>query len=128
MEKVEWRIYYDNDTVFDNLDGTPSQAPGRGIICIVQPDPAPLMQNVNTKILTGHPFYWWHREWGYWMHSDRDGMLDQLTADRKDVICAVKMGRWANFHKYYEILAIAKSDLDFQRKSGVHQSERRVSE
>lgn len=125
---LSWRIYYDDGLTFDNIAGKPWEAPGRGVICIVQPDPSPMMQNVNTQVLRGHPFYWYHRDWGYWLHSDRDGLLDQLTNDRADVICAVKMGRWTDFKKYYKIIDRANNDSDFYKKSGEHKAERRYSD
>ena len=125
---MEWRIYYDDGSTFDNLDGAPWEAPGRGIICVVQPDPSPEMYSVNTQVLQGHPFYWYHVEWGYWLHSDRDGILDQLTADRGNQVCAVKMGRWLDFNKYREILETAKNDFDFPKKSGTSKAERRYSD
>ena len=122
---LKWRIYYSDGTTFDSNQGEPWEAPGRGIICIVQPDPSPMMQNVNTQVLRGHPYYWYHREWGYWLHSDRDGFIDQFNNDREDVVCALKMGRWADFVKYYKIIDRANNDPDFPKKSGVHKAERR---
>ncbi len=125
---LNWRIYYDDGTLFDNTDGEPWEAPGRGIICVVQIDPKPMMYSVNTQVMQGHPFYWYHKGWGYWMHSDRDGMLDQLTADRDNNICAVKMGRWADFHKFREIYDRAQNDPDFPKKSGTAKSEQRYKD
>jgi hypothetical protein len=125
---MKWRIYYDDDTTFDNSQGEPWEAPGRGIICVVQIDPSPLMHSVNTQILQGHPFYWYHRGWGYWLHSDRDGFIDQLTNDRKNEVCAIKMGRWVDFHHYREIVDKARSDPDFPKKSGDSKSEHRYKD
>lgn len=115
---VHWRIYYDDASTFDSTQGEPWQAPGRGVICIVQVDPSPVMYSVNTQVLRGHPYYWYHREWGYWLHSDRDGFIDQLCADRKDVVCAIKMGRWVAHDYYRDVVEKAKTDPDFPKKSG----------
>ena len=123
-----WRIYYDDGSTFDSRDGQPWQAPGHGVICIVQPDPHPPNYSVNTQVLRGHPYYWYHVEWGYWMHSDRDGALDQLTADRKNVVCALKQGRWASYADYDAIVTRALADPDFAPKSGSSKSETRYQE
>lgn len=121
---IKWRIYYDDDTTFDNTQGEPWEAPGRGVVCIVQIDPSPRMYNVNTQVLMESPFFWYHREFGYWFRSEQNGLIDQLTNDRKNIVCAVKLGRWTDFTHYREILYRANNDKDFVKKSGIGSGEK----
>jgi hypothetical protein len=123
-KEIKWRIYYDDGSTFTNLDGMPWEAPGLGVVCIVQLDPNPVEYNINTQALREATFYWYHRKWGYWLPSDIYGMLDQLTHDQKDWVCAVRFGRWAEHTLYREILEQAENDLDFPPKSGNSKSER----
>lgn len=125
---IKWRIYYDDFSTFDSTMGQPWESPGRGVVCIVQVDPNHPNYNVNTQILRGHPYYWFDIEWGYWMHSDRDGVLDQFISDRKDVKKALKQGRWASYADYHAIVDLAKKDPDFLEKSGSSLAETRYVE
>ena len=35
---MKWRIYYDDGMTFDSSDGEPCDAPGHGVIAIVEKD------------------------------------------------------------------------------------------
>jgi hypothetical protein len=123
-----WRIYYDDASTFDSGDGESWEAPGRGVVCIVQHDPDDPRYSVNTQILKEHPYYWYHIEWGYWMGSDRDGVLDQLLSDRNNVVVAIKQGRWTRYDQYRDILEKAHTDSDFYEKSGESTAEMRYQQ
>lgn len=123
---LRWRIYYDNGTTFDDSRGEPWDAPGRGIVCIKQVDPTPVMYNVGSQVLREYPFYWYHRQWDAWFGSDLTGLIDQLTNDRQDVVCAVKHGRWTHPASYREIIDKANKDDDFPLKSGSRNIERPI--
>jgi hypothetical protein len=126
-DTIKWRIYYDNGSTFDNTQGKPWEAPGRGVVCIVQIDPSPRNKSVNTQVLVGHAYYWFHVEWGYWLHSDIYGIIDLLTNDRDRSVCAVKMGRWLDYLVFEDIMERAYHDPDFPKKSGASKVERRYT-
>lgn len=125
---IKWRIYYTDGSTFDNTEGEPWEARGRGVVCIVQPDPNDPRYSVNTQVLKEHPYYLYNRDWGYWIGCDRDGVLDQLLSDRGDVICAVKQGRWTRYDTYHEIIERAQHDKDFYPKSGISTAEMRYQQ
>lgn len=115
---LEWRIYYDDANTFDNLDGEPWEAPGRGVVAVVQVDQSPVMYNVGRRVYREHNWYWYHKEWGTWFGSTTAGLLDQLTSDQTNNICAIKQGRWVADKIYREIMNCAENDPDFPKKSG----------
>ena len=110
---VIWRIYYTDGSTFDNLMGEAWEAPGRGIVCIIQKDQSPKMHNVSTQVLKERPWFWYHSGYGMWFASDLEGLLDQLVSDRDNLVCAVKHGKWLHPVDYREILDKAYDDPDF---------------
>ena len=104
-----WRIYYDDGSTFDSLDGGPEDAPSAGVQCIVEPD-----ADAGRVVLNSFDWYYFHPESGCWWGSDLYGLLDKLL-NRIEVV-GVCSGR--NCSNYNEILHRATNDPDFPRKSG----------
>lgn len=116
---IAWRIYYADGTTFDSTEGEPWEAPGVGVVCIVQPDP-----DTGRTIQARWDWYAWHRDTRDWWGHDPFGILDQLTADRLDRVASVKAGRTVSATEYRAIYDRANADPDFAPRSARHPSER----
>ena len=53
MMKINWRIYYIDDTTYDDTNGTWEDAPSDGIMCVVVLDP-----NYGRFVLNGLNYYY----------------------------------------------------------------------
>ena len=92
---IDWKIYYDNNTTFSNEDGTQEQAPGLGVVCII---------NVNAGQTVGmYDWYYWHDKHQEWWGADIHGLLYQLFNDRSGYIKAVKQGAMVSDEEYKTI-------------------------
>ena len=106
---MKWRIYYDDRTTFDSLNGEPEDAPAFGIQCIVEHD-----DDVGRTIINGFDWYYYHPESGKWWGSDIHGLLDKLLF--RIGVTALLQGR--NHADYHEIYQLALDDPDFPSKAG----------
>jgi hypothetical protein len=107
---LKWRIYYADGGTFDSSMGSPQEAPGAGVICIVS------MQDGNAVLL--HKWDWYEynlSEGGEWWGHDIHGLLYQLTDDRLGHVTAVKQGGMASQKRFAEITQRALDDPDFPR-------------
>jgi hypothetical protein len=119
--KIRWKIYYhDPDapnyySTFSNLDGTAEDAPIHGVIAIQQP-----MENGRgVDQVVGGDFYALDEE-EKWI-----GMDDIGVQDRKDnnlPYSALKIGRWINTERFWDITYLAADDPDFVQKPGGRKS------
>lgn len=109
-----WRIYYADGSTFDWEQGLPAEAPGRGVICIVQPDP-----DTGRHRVSGFGYYWW-RDHG-WFGGDLFGLFDYLQDPGQKV---VKFGRTVSNERFREICRRADNDADFPPRSGYRRGER----
>jgi hypothetical protein len=96
---MQWCIYYDNGSTFSDLDGTPEDAPGLGVVCIA----------CRSSKCTQHKWdwYYWHAEYGQWWGSDIHGLLYQLCNDRNNHVRAVKQGAMVTTEFYQECMNLA---------------------
>lgn len=114
---MKWRIYYDNGYMFDNEMGEPEDAPGYGVVCIVQPD-----ETVGRLIMHRWNFYYWVPSDAQWWGSDIYGVLDRLC--HRLEIKSICQGRTVSNVRYKNILMLADNDKDFPHKSGSYGWER----
>lgn len=109
---LEWRIYYDDCTTFDNTQGEPEHCSAYGIIAIVCYDESgdrlvlQKWNNYYAKDLNGKPV---------WYGSDDFGLKDQLASDINRDIHGVKFGRTISNFAFNDIIAQASHDPDFPR-------------
>lgn len=80
-----WRIYYDDGTTYDNLDGPPEEAPRLGVQAVVT------LHNL-------------------WYGGDRIGYLDYMFRPGWKIVL---FGRLIDNEKYAKIKKQALSDTDF---------------
>jgi len=113
---MNWRIYYDNGSTFDSSEGRPEDAPGHGVLCIVQPSSA-----FGRVVTSGWDFYYFrHTSETPWWGGDLIGLIDQLCR-HPDITHAVKMGGMADTPDYQRIRQAAVDDPDFLPMSGAGQ-------
>jgi hypothetical protein len=81
---VNWRVYYEDGSTYDNTQGTPRSAPKFGVMGIRQKPP-------GDRQLISRDFYIYRTDYGCWIEVDRDGLLDHLQS--VEHISAVLLGR-----------------------------------
>jgi len=106
----EWRIYYTDGETFDSSQGSPADAPSRGVAVIVVVD-----REVGRGLLHRWDWYFWNTEDRQWYGCDQWGLIDHLLDNRAT---AVKMGRSVSQDRWHAILQRATNDPDFPRNNG----------
>lgn len=105
---MNWRIYYADGSTFDNQDGAPSDAPGLGIIVIVQKhddarEGAYLQHRADYYIWAD--LRWWACDlFRFWQY------IFSQKYDHEKVALA---GETIHNSTYVEIVRTAKNDKDF---------------
>lgn len=105
---VDWRIYYSDGSTFDSTQGEPEDAPGLGVVCIVQKCPD------RGRMVMERWDYYYHRAGASrpWWGADLFGLIDQLTSSPKGTQ-AVKAGRTVSIEEFQRIHIEAVRDPDF---------------
>ena len=128
---MRWRVYYADGSMFDDEMGEWSEAPARGVIAIVTPDP-----DHGKEIEHGKDFYlWWPNAskpwgvdavglWDYLIEAD-DPQKGQRVAnlDLAALEDRVKFGRSVDNEIYRAIIRAAIEDPDFGKKTGLKPGE-----
>lgn len=115
MVMRKWRIYYaDGRTNFDDANGTPYDAPARGVICVVYPHP-----DQGRYILHRKDYYWWSGD--EWNGGDIFGLWDYLIEPGPKT---VKFGRTVADNRYRAIYNLANEDPDFPLRSATSPDEK----
>ena len=110
---MSWRIYYEDGSTFDALDGDPEDAPGHGVLCIVQPCEA-----FGRQVVSGWDFYYYRSSSVTpWWGGDLIGTIDQFVRHPRESR-ALKMGSMADTPDYQRIRKAAIDDPDFRPMSG----------
>jgi hypothetical protein len=98
---MKWRIYYDNGSTFDSLQGEPEQAPSIGVICIKH-----FIEN-EWRIQAFTDYYirekdeWWGADApGFWQYMFRPGFK------------VVKFGTNIKDEPFQKIVTQAREDTD----------------
>lgn len=94
---LTFRIYYDDGSTFDNLDGTFDRAPADGVICIVR------KEGDRIEFISGADYY---------VYFDEDGSVvgtsDIAPLLRK--LGFVKFGRYTSHRNQERIMNRARDD------------------
>ena len=113
---MTWRIWYDNGTTYGSDNGQPQDAPGRGVICIVQEN-----ERTGRVKLSGADYYTWNG--GQWFRADSFGLWDYLAGRGwKKVV----FGRMVDRGRYELIMREAEADKDFPPRSAWEPWEHRI--
>lgn len=108
MTAIKWRVYYSDSSTFDSEQGEPKDAPGMGVIVIVQRDADP---RVGSYLAHRGDYYFWMDE--RWFACDREGVWQYLYNNKFDHEKVSLMGQSAGNERYETILREAKMDKDF---------------
>lgn len=101
--RINWRIYYDDDNTFSNEDGNPEDAPPWGVIDIIQFNPVKQKKYHQS----GADFYIYRKN--YWVGVDIIGLTDYLAHEKTGI---VKFGRTIPTDKFLAIRQKADNDPD----------------
>ena len=112
-----WRVYYSDKTTFDSTQGKPNDAPGYGVVCIVQPD-----KIVGRMIMHGWDYYYYVESENQWWGSDLQGVLDRFC--HRLEMSALCQGRNVANTEFRAIMEAADKDKDFPPKSAKDRTER----
>lgn len=104
---IQWRIYYADGSTFDSHNGTPFDAPGRGVLCI-----AYRHVDLGRRVIHRNDYYWWCD--GQWVGGDLFGLFDYLI---EPGCKTVKFGRTVSDGLYRTTFQRATNDRDLPRKS-----------
>lgn len=104
---VEWRIYYGDNSTYDNTMGDPHHAPSTGVICIVQKHP-----DYGFIVSAMKDYYWWAES--EWWGSDIAGFWQYMFTSGTKV---VKFGQSIPSQRFNAIMTQATKDRDFGVKS-----------
>ena len=116
MEKVTWRLYYENGSTFTNLDGSPEDTPAYGFICAAFPDHDREGNSIGRMVMWGWDRYFYHEDYNEWWGCDRFGLDDRMG--HRLPVRAVLFGRTVHTTVFREIFERAANDPDFPAKSG----------
>lgn len=105
--QLQWRLYYEDGTTYDNLQGDEFNAPAVGLICIVNKD-----EQHGTNLVALNDYYWFRNN--MWFGGDKFGLYDYLCQmGQKKVV----FGRTVSNERYHEVIKQATNDPDFPPKS-----------
>lgn len=113
---IEWRIYYEGGVTFSNEDGTPFDAPSRGVMVISVAEPA-----IGRQLVSRFDFYWWHSDKRFWFGGDVNGLWDYLSDPGPK---KVLFGRFVKNDEYQVVIKQAIEDPDLPVKSARHPEEK----
>jgi hypothetical protein len=108
---VAWRIYYGDGTTFDDLDGTPADAPALNVQVIVVRDRDPNSQ-LGRYPVHRFDYYWWDDP--DWYGGDLFGLFDYLARPGWK---RVMFGRTIGNAEHQAIIDRALADPDLIRRS-----------
>jgi hypothetical protein len=121
MQKVHWRLFYDDGSTFDNTMGKPKKAPGYGLVCAVFNDRDENAYDTGRMIMHGWDYYFWHPVHREWWGCNLTGLLDRLAA--RLPMEAVCIGRTIKTKDFRAIMDRAHKDPDFRPKSAKKRNE-----
>ena len=112
-----WKIWYDNGVVYS---GNPEDAPGVGVLVIVQED-----DRHGWECLEGKEYFYWEDKGkgAKWWAADREGFFDYMF-NRPGKKVAL-LGRFVEDDDFDRIHQEAMTDPDFPKKTGYDAKERK---
>lgn len=114
MEKVAWKMYYDDDTVFGS-DGIRLPLRKWGVVCVAQPE-----GRTGREVVCDSDFYYLRR--GRWFGADWLGLVDLVVHDLDEIRC-VTVGRMTDRESYDRITKRAYDEFGLPRKSSFRKGE-----
>lgn len=114
MPEVLWKIVYGDGSTYSNLDGPAKEAPGWDVLMVLEKS-----RKVGVRPWKGE-YYFFTKEG--WVATDNIGFVDWVV-NHRDEWTAAFVGRYYPDERFDEIQQ--KESMDFPRKSGVLEDEKR---
>ncbi len=115
---MKWCIHYINGFIFDNTFGEPENAPGGGVLAVVQEDYA-----VGVLVHQQNDFYCFDEQFGGWAGMDVFGLTQYLM---KPGFKVIKLGEVMSTERFKSMLAQIRSDPNLPNKSARYPWEARA--
>ncbi len=106
---MKWKIFYINGDTFSNENGNPEDAPGGGVLAVVQED-----ESVGVLVHQGNTFYVFDNHYGGWYGLDRIGFVQYILRPGYKII---KVGESMSTSRYKEMIADIRKDPNLPNKS-----------
>ena len=107
---MNWRLYYDDGSTFEDTDGEPWQSPPWGVVLCIQPD-----RKGNERLMMNGDVLMYRTDLGHWTQCG-DGGFEDHAVHFGHVISCFRKTRWTHdtVHdgNFARILAKARADLD----------------
>jgi len=116
---MNWRIYYEGGSTFDESMGSPSDAPATGVVAIVQRNDCShhptewlkLEPRGNSQqpveLLEGLNWFWWREDQQRWYRGDMLGFLDQAMHCGARYL---KQGRYVSHNEWESLVPRMSND------------------
>ena len=98
----KWRIYYADDSTFDNTKGRPEEAPSIGVICVKQ-----FAEGKEWRIQAFRDYYIWSFVNLEWWAADASGFWQYMFEPGNKI---VKFGTNIPDEPFERIMAFARND------------------
>lgn len=112
---VRWRIFYADGSTYSNLDGSPWDASGYGVLGILRFD-----ADNGRYILTQFDYYYYEPKLDDWFGTKEGGMWAYLGRPGP---CRVLQGQWVDDLTYDNCVKRMLVDPDFPPKSARREGE-----
>ena len=102
-----WTIYYADGSTYSSKDGSPYDAPRRGVEVILATSFE--AEGKNVSLLSNSDYYYWEPEvceWGWW-HCDQWGVFMHLTRAKRPLVL---FGEYVDSGRFSEIEKRAVAD------------------
>ncbi len=106
---MRWCVYYVDGSAFSNVNGEPVNAPGGGVLAVVQED-----STVGVLVHHQNDFYCFDEQFGGWTGMDVYGLTQYLM---KPGFKVIKIGEAMSLARYKEMIACIKKDPNLPHKS-----------
>jgi hypothetical protein len=114
---ARWKIYYVDGSTFSHVDGNPADAPGWGVLAVVQED-----ETVGVLVHQMTDFYCFDEQYGGWVGMDKFGLAQYIGKPGKKVI---KLGEVMDTGRYKAMIKAIRDDPDLPAKSARYEWERK---
>ena len=91
----KWRLYYEDGSTFDDLDGAPHESPPWGAVVLGQP-------SVDPVVMVNSDYLMYREDLGQWTECGPDGLLDHIV-HYGHVISCVRPTRWIPTKRFKDI-------------------------
>jgi hypothetical protein len=103
MSGLEWRLYYEDGSIFSNEDGPPEASPAWGVVVIAQR----VGKQHNNILWSGVPWNVYRTDLGFWTELDDIGFHDILV-NKAHLVSAIRPGRYMQTDRFMSIVKQAE--------------------